>query len=501
MLFNFKSISSLFNKHKLTYLIVSGLFYFSLFFSTSNKVTFLLSLIYLSVLYHFNRNLKFSIFLVLLSLLPFAKGKSLKILILSKQQIKRFALFDIDYYFPVYLSDFYFLLLVYIYIRGIITDGLNIKLKPKKKLIFPTISFILFIIVSLIRTFTNRHSDVVFLSSIQLIRLLVLFLLSANFVLSHKNELKAVTEIIASSLIFQSIWVILQKLNGGYLGKDLEVQLIPGLTGITATENPLQVRATGTFFEPSILGTFLLVNLSILGFVLFKKQISAKKRLIYLISLGLGSVAIILTGSRALYGLSFLTMSFLIIKYKSTIRNRSTQIKAALKNLNFRQRILLASSFLALLAVSLPFFLQRLRSLPTLFTSDGSAQYRIQLNFYAIRLALQNFWGTGLNLSPYQLAVSFTGEKYIFDPAHPHNIFFQILAETGILGLASFFMFIYLIFRPILIKKQKVNRFTIGALFFLICAQVYPIFLNHPEILSFLFLYSGLHLNQTIKYD
>jgi hypothetical protein len=152
-----------------------------------------------------------------------------------------------------------------------------------------------------------------------------------------------------------------------------------------------------------------------------------------------------------------------------------------------------------LVVITIPFLLQRLKSLPTLFTSDGSAMYRIQLNVYAIKLAFKYFLGSGLNLSPYHLVTAFPNDDYFFDPAHPHNVFFQILAETGVLGLSFFFFFVYFIFRPVILNKENLNRFTIGALLFLICAQVYPIFLNHPEILSYFFLYSGLHYQKKIK--
>jgi O-antigen ligase len=100
--------------------------------------------------------------------------------------------------------------------------------------------------------------------------------------------------------------------------------------------------------------------------------------------------------------------------------------------------------------------------------------------------------GVGLNLSPYYLATSFTQNNYFFDPAHPHNIIIQLLAESGLLGTTLFIIFVYLIYRPYIFgKNKKQSEFFFGSLIFLICAQIYPIFINHMEIVSYLFLYLG----------
>jgi O-antigen ligase len=115
---------------------------------------------------------------------------------------------------------------------------------------------------------------------------------------------------------------------------------------------------------------------------------------------------------------------------------------------------------------------------------------------YAVRLALMNpLSGVGVNLSPYFLAVSFPFEKFVFDPTYPHNLVFELLAETGIIGVTLFTLFVYLSF-GIFYKKHgrshQLNEFGVAATVYLACAQVYPLFLNRPEIFSYLFLYLGL---------
>ena len=111
---------------------------------------------------------------------------------------------------------------------------------------------------------------------------------------------------------------------------------------------------------------------------------------------------------------------------------------------------------------------------------------------YSVKLGMSHLNGVGINLSPYFFATKFTQDQFIFDPTFPHNIFSEIFAETGIIGLVLFFLFIYLTLRNHFNLKTRINIFAVGSIVYLISAQIYPIFLNQPELSSFLFLYLGL---------
>lgn len=497
-------ISSILKKISLdqshNYFLVSVIFYLALFLSNSNKITFLISIFYLGSLYLINKNLIFSTFLVFISLLPFAKGKALQIPLITREAIRRYALFDLNFYFMVYISDFFLSILVYLYLRKKIKQELIITRITSKNVLWAVLSFISLAGVALLRLISTQFFDVIFLSTLQLLKLLVIFLLSLKlFSLKHREE-TAVVDIISSAVLFQSTWVILQRINNGYLGKDLEVVLPNIGNALVSAENPNLLRATGTFFEPSILGTFLLMNLGIIAYILLhRKKIDSLRKNYYLTTLFLGLIAIIFTGSRALYGLTLVATLILLREYNFKLAKINPFLKSSSKFIK-KHFLLFTTTVLAVISVA-SYLIKRLESIPTLFAADGSAMYRIQLNLYAVRLSLRNFLGTGLNLSPYELATSFPNETYIFDPAHPHNIFFQILAETGILGLVSFLLFLYFLFRPFVLKSKALNAFSIGAILFLVCAQIYPIFLNHPEILSFFFAYLGLQQNRALHHD
>lgn len=459
------------------------LYYTSLYFSINNRTLLILTLIYFLTLWRLVKHIKLALFLVFLVTLPFAKGKGFQIIILPKEQITRWALFKISYFFPLYLSDFFLLLLVYSYIRDKIFRGKSTPIP--QKLILPLV-FILIFAFSTLTASGGVFSNVVLLSAIQLIKLVIVF--AAVFLLGTKgsNWLLHLYSITSASVIFQSLWVILQRLNDGPLGKDIEV-FIPGTEfGIRSSENVELFRSTGTFFEPSILGTYLLMHISLLTIVLLKSKTSLKLQSIYITSIILGLIALVFTGSRALYLVILIFAIVIGYFYREKLMPTFTRF-------NMKK---LALPAIGIGFIILPYVLNRLSSLLSIFTQYGTATYRLQMMQYALRLAQANpLFGIGINLSPYYLATAFPQEKFVFDPTYPHNLIFQLLAETGIVGTVLFLLFLYAVFRNALMPKLiHINEFGIAALVFILCAQIYPIFLNHPEILSFMFLYLGMFL-------
>lgn len=496
MNFIINKISIFFKKTNTAYLALTIGFYASLFISNSNKTLLLLACLYAIALYFVSKNINLAIFLAFVVLLPFAKGKALRILILPIENINRVAFFDIEYFFPIYIADFFLALLAYLYLRQkIVKSSVKKFIKSYRKFIPISASFVIFLFIAILKIPSSPFPEVIFLSSIQLIRLFIVFSLAAVLV-NWKKYSSALTDVISASLIFQSTWAILQKINNGPLGKDVEVFLPDARAVRTAAENTEISRQSGVFFEPSIFGTFLLIHISMLSYVLLKNKLTKIQRKIYSVAVLLGLIAVIFTGSRAIYGLFAIVGIWLI-------KQEGHQLKSTFIKLFKSKRLLFYSTlgFLIVSAFTLPTLAGRLKTSPTLLASDGSAMYRIELALYSTRLAGKQLLGSGLNLSPYHFATLLNSEKYVFDPAHPHNIFFQILAETGVPGLIFFFIFIYLIFRPLLQKRIALDHFSLGALVFLLCAQVYPIFLNHPEILTYFFVYSGIYFQRILRND
>jgi len=477
-----KLIKFLFSDSLRTFLILS-IFHFSLYFSSSNKVFFFLSILTVIALYQHLKKLPLSLFYLYLTTLPFAKGKGLEIILLAKKYVLKNAIFDIDYVFPIFFSTFFLGLFYYIYFKNKnYKKSKSIYISKNTK--FSLLAFSLFIFISLLGANTSNFYLPIILSTIQLIQLIFVFFLP--FILF--NLYKKLTDfylVISSSLIFQSIWIFLQTLNQGRLNKDVESYLEGFQSGIWSDENFDILRLSGTFYESSILGTFLLGYLAILTWYLLKGKLKdTKEKKIIIFSIVSAFIALVLTGSRAIY----LVMIGLILYQLFFLKD---QIKNKLKKVN---KSVIISLIAIIVLFAMPYLLYRLSSIGKIFFNEGSGNYRIQLTEYAIRLAEKKpLLGVGLNLSPYYLATSFPLEDYFIDPAHPHNIFTQIVTETGLLGLTSFILFLMFIFKPYVHKKRltKLNGFFFASLTYIFAAQFYPIFINHMEIISYLFLFLG----------
>jgi O-antigen ligase len=465
--------------------LITLVYYFSLYFSIHNRSLLILSAIYAIALYAHLRKVGLTLFLVFLATLPFAKGKGFEIILLAKEQILRYTLFKISYFFPLYVSDFFLSLAIYHYVRQKLLFS-----QPRMHLLLPPrvtsalIALLIFILSVLLRAFTSIFWEVIILSVIQLIKMAIVFCLP--FITRLKKiQYAYIFAVILASVIFQSSWVVLQKINQGPLGKDIEV-FLPGIElGIYTSEDSTIFRSTGTFFEPSILGTFLLMQMAILSQALLQQRIPAIRRPLFYVGLLMGVMALIFTGSRALYALFIIVVLAFGYVHKTTFRSLLQKTR---RQFSMRHVVIVVAIF----ALLTPYLFARLSSVPDLFATYGSGTYRLQMTIYSLRLASTHMLGTGINLSPYYLATAFNQEKFIFDPTYPHNIFAQLLAETGFVGCALFITFLYLCLRrfPNFIK----NPFAPAPLIFLLSAQFYPIFLNHPEISSFLFLYLGLAL-------
>jgi len=268
----------------------------------------------------------------------------------------------------------------------------------------------------------------------------------------------------------------LQKINGGPLGIYMESLLQKEELGIRSNENPDIIRLTGSFFEPSILGTFLLTQYLFFINILNKVKKQKEKILIKIIIIGI-VIGIFFTGSRGIYLIFLLSLLTSILPLLKSKKYNLPSLKSSI-------------IYIFPILIILPYFLNRFSDFSSLFSKLGSGTYRLQMAEQAFLLAKNNFLGVGLNLSPHSFAIQKFSKEIIFDPAHPHNIFFQILAETGFIGLIIFSLFIFYSIKEV--SNFSKNYFFYPIIFFLLSSQIYPIFINQPEIASFLFLYIGL---------
>lgn len=476
------------SENKITTLLL--IYHLTLFFSPSKKILFLLAAFFFLALWQLTKNFVLSAFIFFIINLPFAKGIALELTLLPIEQIEHYAFFGIKYFFPFYLADVFLALIVFQYLKH------RKKIKVNRTKLYSLFFFTTFLTVISANAVNHQLGSIIFLSVTQLIRMLAIFFLpeltkaSSARKISKEKLKNLIIVALAISTLFQAVWVLLQRFKGGPLNLDLEVYLplVGAEYGIQASENRDILRLAGTFFEPSILGTFLITNSSLLLFTYFReKNTNQFYKKLNLLAVILSSIAIIFTGSRIIYLIYGLALIYIFKKFK----NKTQLIKKQLRKF----RLLVIGLGLTVLILAGPFLWQRILTFSDVFTKYGSASYRLGMARFATRLGLKRAEGVGLNLSPYFLASKFKGVKYIFDPTYPHNLFFQLFAETGLIGLISFLSWLYLVFRDFLVgKKGSDNGFGLAGIIFIAASMFYPIFLNHPEISSFLFLFAGLHI-------
>jgi hypothetical protein len=465
--------------------IISSIFYISLFFCSSNILFLLLSLLYCSVLWFITRSIQEALLLTFIAVLPFNKGKTLQIPLLPTSLSHVTQMNDMYYHATFTISDIFLVMNYYVAIRTILLR----EKRPPVRIAVSTACFILFILYAGITSALNGNYVVPLLSTAQLVKLLFILLLPTFTKAIHIT--KFITIVLIAFTIFQSAWGGIQYIQKSKLGKYIEATSNEYLQGKVAWENPDLFRINGTFVDPDLYGTFMLMMVAFCSTNYILEAKNKKQHIfsmnMYAILAGISILSIILTGNRAIYLLIPLILFVIVMRTKAPIEILRKLISG--KNILITVFILLAI---------LPYLILRLRGLSTLFNASGSGTFRIQMIYYSARLGIDALVGVGLNLSPYYFATAFPTENFLFGTAYPHNLFMQIFSELGIIGLILFLAFIYLVYRQFLLSKySNLNLpFYLASMGYLACALFYPLFLNNIEIISFFILFIGIAIVQ-----
>jgi O-Antigen ligase len=456
-------------------------YYIALYFVNSNLSFLIVSMLFFLVLYSALRSFSQATYLMFVASLPLAKGKTFEMILIPKGQMPYLEYSDIGYIFPLYPSFVFLVIMFYIFFRkGMIKSALF-------RLSGALYGYFVFLFISLIPVLYTPFPVIVGLSGVQLLFMGGIYVLP-RCLQSMRSSLRHISHVLAAFVIFEGGWVLAQALYHGHLGRYIEAVLITNRVGILSTEDSGLLRFNGTFFEPSILGTFMLMHLFYFGSLLMHNMYkTSSERMIYIVAMISAFISIILTGSRGVYALFFV---LLFVVWRAPIIKVIKQVVTA----SFSRRIVLV--ILMILLISSPYLMKRLQTVPALFVSPlegrGSGGYRLILNSLAFNIGTTHVFGVGLNLSPYYFVRGLPSLR-INEPAHPHNIFFQILAETGFPGLIAFILFLWLVIRKFIMKPfVKAEPYFIASIIYILAAQIYPIFISQPEICSFFFLHAGL---------
>ena len=205
----------------------------------------------------------------------------------------------------------------------------------------------------------------------------------------------------------------------------------------------IKMRIYSTLENPNVLGEYILLTLPICISLMW----TAKKALPRIIYGGMSlilALALILTFSRGCWlGI----------------------MAAAAVFITFAAGKLWGLALIALPAV--PFILPE--SIINRFTSigdmsDSSTSYRVYI-WMGTLLMLKDFWlsGIGPGTEAFTQVYPFYSYNGIVAP-HPHNLFLQVITESGVLGLAVFLLLLFLFFKNLVVGYQyfgKGSKFSV----------------------------------------
>ncbi|MGL4790623.1 MAG: O-antigen ligase family protein, partial [Anaerotignaceae bacterium] len=207
-------------------------------------------------------------------------------------------------------------------------------------------------------------------------------------------------------------------------------------------------RVYSTFANPNVLGEYLLliIPIAVAGFFISKPLIV---KLFYMGATGVMMICLILTYSRGCYiGILVAAAVFLVLLDKRFI-------------------------FLGLLGlILLPFILpetilNRFMSIGNM--EDSSTSYRVYIWMGTIAM-LKDYWLSGIG--PGEAAYNMIYPIYAYNgiaAPHSHNLFLQIICDSGIIGIFTFACVVYQYFKALfcsyLQTKNKTQRIlTIGGM-------------------------------------
>ena len=327
----------------------------------------------------------------------------------------------------------------------------------KIKLSYPIINITIYIVYLLLRTLLQPVPVFGFQQLYYLFPYALLFIIISQLQINKKEKLFISNTFLFSFIISILFGVYLQAKHSSF-----------------SNFSRLQL----TWANSNYLASYLLVTI---GFVVFSWKTSREKwiRYIALASLVVALIFMLWTQSRG--GLVSLILVLLFIYIIYSIKQRK------------RLHIIISIALLLLLVISSYFVFKTIRPQTVTFRAriyKADAEY-IKHNWLA---------GSGLGtfvrefpqyrLSDYKLI----GQEDII--SHAHNEFIEIWAETGIIGLALFIIFLIALFGQYKRNLKSNNKYFIYAIAFslilLLIHNLFSITMRIPPILIYFFILAGL---------
>lgn len=296
-----------------------------------------------------------------------------------------------------------------------------------------------------------------------------------------KENLKDVSRIIISMIIFQSIIGLIQFFLKRPIGILAESSTFLSPFGLVTAEDVNLYRFTGTFAHPN---NFAASLLAILPFLFLAKVKNHRLLILYLIPL----FVLFFTYSRAAWAIFIII--FILTLYRKRMHLNIPSVSPPL-------RILFVIFGFILFIFFAPPLVARINTIPQALEEKGSMDVRFKLFEEGLSLVGQYpLTGVGLNQSMAAYASSPVTDLLEFSRKfyRIHNLFLEIATEAGIPGLVIFVLFLLSIFWSYFNKEKNYirNAAMLGFIALIGISMLNPFF--HASQFRLFFLLSAIIL-------
>jgi len=324
--------------------------------------------------------------------------------------------------------------------------------------------FLLYFLLSLISAFLSINYSLSLFFWLSEFFLFPLFCLFRKELRNDRNFLKSFLRFLSVLVIYECLFALFQYLTKSPFLPNLMFSKDVPLEGPEV--EPTWFRPWGTFGHPNTLANFLLPITVIFFLSGYSRSFGEKKYTIPGFIFGL--IAIILSLSRSSWMAFTATIALFTILFEK---------KLYLQFNDRFKRIILASSLL-FIPLFVVFVVPRIEKSPLSFTGEGSGIFRFESYKESLNL-LQKYplFGVGQGMSVLAMfSENPKGEVFRF-PYYPHNMFFHLASEIGLMPLLFFLFFLgYLIFTGYNSSPQKITGIIIDNYVFL--APMIALFFN-----------------------
>jgi len=337
----------------------------------------------------------------------------------------------VDYLSPtLYLTDIIILFITLFYLPK---AKIFQRIEKYKKYIFLFFLFTFLSIASSASPLSGIYSQ------LKLLEFLILFLFISD---NYERVKNFIAPAMAMGIIFVSVLAIAQFLNGGsiggifyFAGERFFSSSSPNIANAFIA-GELVLRPYATFPHPNVLAAYILI-----GTFFILKELSTRRPVgsfFYFISLGMGSIAIVLTLSRMAIFLYALLLIYTVLG-----RARIN------KKLNLKILLFLAPLFVLSREIFIRF--------QNLFLIDQSVVERLDLTRASMKMFFDHpFTGAGLGNFLHTIPYYYKSDSLFFlQPVH--NIFLFAASEVGIVGLGLLTAIFVILF-----KNASRNNFILS---------------------------------------